>query len=234
MLHEFENGLFDAGVAQRFAGRSLIATCKKVFHLENALGRGHVFAGHRAANRGLMHPDDFSDFCHRHRLQMCWAVLEEIALPRNDLLRDVHNRLLPLMDRADQKFAAADFVPDVIFGVAALRVAGSNNVLVQIADPQMGNLFIVEGGLILAVHLFHDHVRQHVILRRGSENLAGTRIQSRDVIGSFLHFLDADRHSTRDLHKTVPAQVIHVLGHDSVLEALFLALSAQLDQQTLA
>src|SRR6266478_8655810 len=70
MLHEVENGLLHADIAQRFAGRSLIATCKKVFHLENALGRGHVFAGYRAANRGLMHPDDFSDFCHGHRLQM--------------------------------------------------------------------------------------------------------------------------------------------------------------------
>jgi hypothetical protein len=63
----------------------------------------------------------------------------------NDLLRDVHNCLLPLMDRADQEFAAADFVPDVIFDVAALRVARRNDVLIQVADPQMGNLFVVEG-----------------------------------------------------------------------------------------
>ena len=81
MLHEVENGLFHAGVAQRFAGRSLIATCEKVFHLEYALRRGHVFAGYRAANRGLMHADGFGDFCHGHRLQMRWAVLDEIALP---------------------------------------------------------------------------------------------------------------------------------------------------------
>src|SRR5215470_14666247 len=65
MLHEIENGLFYACVAQRFAGRRLIATCEKVFHFEYALGRGHVFAGHRAANRGLMHADSVGDFCHR-------------------------------------------------------------------------------------------------------------------------------------------------------------------------
>src|SRR5438067_12785067 len=81
MLHEVENALFHAGVAQRFTGRSLIATCEKVFHLENALRRGHVFAGYREANRGLMHADGFGDFCHGHRLQMRWAVLDEIALP---------------------------------------------------------------------------------------------------------------------------------------------------------
>src|SRR5437762_9247458 len=102
MLHEVENGLFHAGVAQRFTGRSLIATCEKVFHLENALRRGHVFAGYRAANRGLMHADGFGDFCHDHRLQMRWAVLDEVALPCNDLLRDNYYCLLPLMDREDQ------------------------------------------------------------------------------------------------------------------------------------
>ena len=98
----------------------------------------------------------------------------------------------------------------------------------------MGNLFVVEGDLIFSVHLFHDHVRQHVILRRGGENLAGARIQSRDVVGGLLHILDADRHSARDLRKVMPAQIIHVLGNDPVLEAVFLSLSSQLDQQTFA
>ena len=93
----------------------------------------------------------------------------------------------------------------------------------------MGNLFVVEGDLIFAVHLFHDHVRQHVILRSGSENLAGARIQSRDVIGSLLYVLDADRHSTRDFKKAMPSQVIHVLGHDPALDAVFLSQSSQLD-----
>src|SRR5213080_1285396 len=77
------------------------------------------------------------------------------------------------MDRADQEFAAADFVSNVVFDVAALRVAGCNDVLIQVADPQMGNLFVVEGDLIFSVHLFHDHVRQHVILRRGGETWPG-------------------------------------------------------------
>jgi hypothetical protein len=127
------------------------------------------------------------------------------------------------MDRADQKFSAADFVPDVVFHIAALRVARRNDVLVQIADPQMGNLFVVERDLIIVINLFHDHVWQHIILRRGSEDLAGARIQSRNVIGRLLHILGADSHSARDLHKTMPAQLVHVLGHNPVLKAVFLS-----------
>ena len=110
-----------------------------------------------------MHADGFGDFCHRHRFQMRWAVLEEIELPRNDLLRDVHDCLLPLMDRADQEFAAADLSRMPYLDVAALRVARRNDVLIQVADPQMRNLFVVERDLIFAVDVFHDHVRQHVI-----------------------------------------------------------------------
>ncbi len=43
-LHQVEDSFLHAGVAQRFAGRGLVAGRKKIFHLEYALRRGHVFA----------------------------------------------------------------------------------------------------------------------------------------------------------------------------------------------
>src|SRR6266536_1646261 len=86
------------------------------------LRRGHVFTRNRAAHRGLMHANYIGDFPHGHRLQMQWAVLKKIPLPRNDLVRDVGNGLLALVDRADQKFAAPDFVADVIFDFATVAV----------------------------------------------------------------------------------------------------------------
>ncbi len=70
-----------------------------------------------------MHAYRIGDLCHGHRLQMRWSVLEKIALPRDDLLRNVRNRLLALMDRADKEFPAPDFVADIIFDFAALGVA---------------------------------------------------------------------------------------------------------------
>jgi hypothetical protein len=66
VLYEVENGLFNTSVAQRFTGRGLIAGCEKVFHLENTLRRRHVFAGHSAAHRGLMHPHGIGNFSHGH------------------------------------------------------------------------------------------------------------------------------------------------------------------------
>src|SRR5207244_8302142 len=133
-----------------------------------------------------------------------------------------------------QEFAAPDFVPDVIFNFAALGVAGRDDILVKIADPQMRNLLIVQGDLIFAIHLFHDHIGQHIVLRRSSENLTWTRIQPRDVAGGLLNVLNANVHSARDLRKTSPAKVFHVLGDDFVLERVLLFLTASLNEQTLA
>ncbi len=234
MLDEVENGLFHAGIAERFTCRSLITGCEKIFHLENAVRRGHVFAGNGAADRGLVYPHSIGNFCHRHRFQMRRAMLKEIPLPRNDLLRDVQNCLLALMDRADQEFAAADFVADIIFDVPGLRVSGGDDVLVEIADPQMRNLFVVEGDLIFAIHFFDDDVRRYVILWRGSENLTWPRVQARDVVGGLLYLFDADCHPARNLGKAVLGEFLHVLRNNGVLEAVFFSLAPQLNQQTLA
>jgi len=54
---------------------------------------------------------------------MRWSMFEKIALACDDLLRDAGNRLLALMDRADKKFSAPDFVANVIFNLTALSVA---------------------------------------------------------------------------------------------------------------
>ena len=70
VLHEIENGFFHADVAERVTGRGLITRGEKVFHLENSLRRGHVFAGDSAAHRGLVHAYYIGDFSHGHRLKM--------------------------------------------------------------------------------------------------------------------------------------------------------------------
>ena len=161
-------------------------------------------------------------------------MLQKIVLPRDDLLRDVGDCLLALMDRADQKFTAPDFVANIIFDLAALSVAGRDDILVKIANPQMWNLLVVEDDLIFAVHLFHCHIRQYIVLRRRGKHLAGTRIQPANVVGCLLYLVHADSHPTRNFRKASPAQIIHVFRNDLVLQAAFFSLSLELNKQTLA
>ena len=71
------------------------------------------------------------------------AIFKKIALPRNDLAHDVQNCLLTLMNRTDQEFPAPDFIADIVFDLACLSVAGGDDILVKIADPQVRNLLVV-------------------------------------------------------------------------------------------
>src|SRR4030095_15865575 len=98
----------------------------------------------------------------------------------------------------------------------------------------MRKLFVVQSDLVFAIDLFHRHIRQYIVLRRGSKNLARTWIQSSNVVGGLLYVLHTDAHSTRDFGKASPAQIVHVFGHNFVLQAVFLSFSFQLDEQTLA
>src|SRR5438874_2704528 len=98
----------------------------------------------------------------------------------------------------------------------------------------MRNLFVIQSDLVLAIHLFHRHIRQHIVLRRSRKDLARTRIQPPNIVGRLLHVLYADPHPTRDFGKTPPAQILHVFGHDFVLQAILFSFSPQLNEQTLA
>jgi hypothetical protein len=49
---------------------------------------------------------------------------------------NVGNRLLALVDRSDQEFAAPDFVADIVFDFTAVVIL-RDDILVGITDPQM-------------------------------------------------------------------------------------------------
>ena len=135
----------------------MITGREEVFHFEHALGRGHVFAGDRAAHCGLVHTDGVSDLNHRHRLQLGRAMLEELALTFYDLMSNVGNCLLALVNRFDQEFSASNFVANVILHFAAIPIL-RHDVFVGVADAQMRDLFSVQHHLVIAIDLFDRHI----------------------------------------------------------------------------
>ena len=141
-FHQVEERFFDAGIAHRFTGGGSITRREEIFHLKHALRRGHVFPRDRAADCGLVHAHRVSDLHHGHRLQMGRSVLEKIALPLHDLVRDIGNCLLALVDGLDQKFAAPDLITNVIFDFVAVAIL-RHDVFVSIADTQVRDLLAV-------------------------------------------------------------------------------------------
>src|SRR5207302_3539421 len=88
--------------------------------------------------------------------------VKKIALPRNNLVRNVGNCLLTLVNRFDQELSAPDFVADVILYFTSISIL-CHDVLVSVADAQMRNLVAVEDDLVFAVHFFNGHIWHHVI-----------------------------------------------------------------------
>ena len=89
-----------------------------------------------------MHADRVSDLDHRHWFKKRRSLVEEVTLPFHNLVRDVGNRLLPLMDRLDQEFSAPDLVTNVVLHFASVMVL-RHDVFVSVTDAQMRDLFAV-------------------------------------------------------------------------------------------
>ena len=159
-------------------------------------------------------------------------MLEEFALPRDDLMRDVGNRLLALVDRLDEKFAAADLVSNVIFDLVPVTFF-RHDVLVGITNAEVGNLFPVQDDLVFPIDLFNRDVGDNVIFGRLGENRPRSRLELCDIVRAFLDLLDRDSHSARDFGETAFAQILHVFGNDLVFETVSFAGALQLNEQAL-
>ena len=91
------------------------------------------------------------------------------------------------------------------------------------------HLFAVQHDLIFTVDFFDGHVRQDVILRRGRENLTGSRIELGDIVRAFLDLLDADPHPARDFGETPFPEVRHMVLDDFVFEAVSFSFALELN-----
>src|SRR5438128_1492944 len=88
--------------------------------------------------------------------------------------------------------------------------------LVLLIDSPVRNLFAVQDDVVFAMDFFHRDIWQHIILGGSGEDGAGPRVELGDVVGAFLHLLDTDSHSARNLGKTAFSEVGHVIGNDLV------------------
>ena len=109
LLNQFGDDVLDARIGHVGAAGGRIAGGEEKFHLEQALRRLHIFAGHGPAHGGFMDAHHGRHLHHGQRLQVGDPVFQKIALPFYNLIGDVQNRLLPLVQALDQEFSRADF-----------------------------------------------------------------------------------------------------------------------------
>ena len=178
-------------------------------------------------------PDDVRHLGHVHGLELGGALIEEPLLPGDDLFGNALDGLLPLLDGADEEFAAADFFADVTAHLLAAAGIG-HQVLVEVADAQAGELLVVERDVIDAIGAFHVHIGGDILLGSGGEGGGGPGIEGGDVFGGPRDFADRDREFPGDLGKTFPGEIVQVGGDDAAFEAVLPALASELDEQAVA
>lgn len=119
---------------------------------------------------------------------------------------------------------------DVVPGLAGF-LRGGHEILVGVADAEVGDLLVVEQHDIFAFDTLDHHVRRNVLLLLGAEHASRLRLQRRDEIGDLLHLLDAQAHRARNLRVTLAAEVVEMLVDHDGFDGFGLAEAVELNEQ---
>src|SRR6516162_7401123 len=98
----------------------------------------------------------------------------------------------------------------------------------------MRDLIAIESDCVIVPYLLNGHVRQNIVVRVRRKDLAWPRIQRRNEVRCPLHLIDSHSQPPGDLWKLLSPQILQIPVDNPVLEAVFFAQSAKLDQEAFA
>ena len=109
---------------------------------EEELQRQHAARGldellvRHPAHGGLVHVDDFGHLAQRERLEELHALLEEVALPVDDVVHDLEHRLPALLDRLDHPVGAVELGGDELLVLPVELLLVARDLLVRLAEVE--------------------------------------------------------------------------------------------------
>ena len=180
-----------------------------------------------------MNPNHLRYLHHGEWLEMGNPLRHEIVLAAHNLLRDRQDRFLPLVQALDQKLPGANLLPNVVPNLRSVLTLG-HQVLVGVADPQVGNLLVVGcDDEIIAIPL-HKNLGNHKLVIVGHERATRARLKPGNVLKGILNLVDFRPGSPGDFRYPPPAEGIHEIPYDLVFQSVRLFVPIHLDHQTLA
>src|ERR1700686_4660313 len=99
--HEFLELRLDAPGRDVLAVRCRKSRGKEELEWEHTAGSLHELLIGDSADGGLVHVDDLSDLAEGEGLPVLNSLLEELALPLDDVVHHLEHRLTTLLDRLD-------------------------------------------------------------------------------------------------------------------------------------
>ena len=133
-------------VGNRLSVAALVAGREEELHVEDAVRRLDVLVGDGAADCGFVYSDYIGDLSHCAGPQLGDAFFEEIGLDLHDLVGDAFDRLLALLDGADEEFAGTHFLLNV-FLLFSRQLAPGDHLFIRVADSQARDVVTVQGDL---------------------------------------------------------------------------------------
>ena len=97
---------------------------EEIFQLENAARRVHELLRRDARDGGLVQVERFGDFAQHERSHGDLAVLEEMALPVDDSLRDAQDRIEALLHVLDEPLRFLELARELLRARSCARATG--------------------------------------------------------------------------------------------------------------
>src|SRR5678816_1604152 len=221
------------------AGRDVLARRgretgrEEKFEREHAARRLHELLVRHAAHRRFVHVDHLGHFAKRERLEVLHALLEEVALPVDDVVHDFEHRLTALLDRLNHPVRGVQFVGDELLALALELLLVARDLLIRATQLEARQVRVVEEDVVLAVDLLDDEVGDDVVVAGVRIDETGLRIELLDLVGGLLDVGRADAKALGDLTPAVVDQLVETVAHEAERHRLLESRLAELEHETL-
>src|SRR5215467_1118270 len=137
---------------------------KEELQLEHTLRTMHIFIGRDTADGGFVHANILSYLFQHERFQTLNSVLEELLLKLDDARHHLDDRLIPLLDTANDPLSGTQFLIEVGLGLDGAFPIRSHELFIVGTDPHAWQTVIVKQDNPLPFLLHHEHIRHNGIV----------------------------------------------------------------------
>src|SRR6185312_7489458 len=187
-----------------------------------------------AADGRLVHVDHFGDFAEGERLQVLHPLLEEVALPVDDVVHDLEHRLTPLLDRLDHPVRRIQLAGDELLVLTLELLLVPGDLLIRAAQLEARQVRVVQEDVIAAVDLLDDQVRDDVVVAGARVDESRLGVELLDLVGRLLHVDRADAEALGDLAPAVIDQLLEAVAHETERHRLLEPRLLELKHEALA
>ena len=128
------------------------------------MGSLEILVGDGSGDRGFVDLDGVRDFRHGHGFELGNSFVKKVCLTVENLAGDPLDRVLSLVNRADEEFARPHLVPGVLLFLAREDSLG-HQFLVGPVDFELGDVIVVQADRPVVANPLDGRIRRNGLIR---------------------------------------------------------------------